>query len=239
MHESSSFLTLTYDKDHLPKDGSVNVRHWQLFAKKLRKEKGPFRFLHCGEYGAENQRPHYHALIFGHDFSDDRTVHQQQGGHPLWVSGELSKLWSNGFSTIGSLSFNSAAYVAGYCVKKTTGTKQDESLERVNFATGEVTKVKPEYATMSRRPGLGYSWYQKFKDDVYPEDVVIQKGQVFRPPKYYDTLLEKEDPELWEKIQSRRQAFVKSDPDSQSSRRLQAKEDVLRARNANYSRKGL
>jgi len=239
MHESNSFLTLTYDKEHLPKDGSVNVRHWQLFAKKLRKEKGPFRFFHCGEYGETNQRPHYHACIFGHDFSEDRTMHTQKGGHPLWVSGELSKLWSNGFSTIGTLSFDSAAYVAGYCVKKTTGTKRDESLERVNYETGEVTDVKAEYATMSRRPGLGYTWYQKFKSDVYPEDVVIQKGQVFRPPKYYDTLLAKEDPELWEKIQARRQAYIRNDRDAQSSARLQVKEDVLRSKISVYGQKGL
>ncbi len=230
MHEDNSFLTLTYDDEHLPKDGSINVRHWQLFAKRLRKQKGPFRFLHCGEYGEANKRPHYHACIFGHDFSGDRTMHTQKGGHPLWISGELSELWSNGFCTIGSLSFDSAAYVAGYCVKKATGNAAKESLERVNGETGEVKMVKAEYATMSRRPGLGYTWFQKYKSDVYPEDVVIQKGRVFRPPAYYDTLLEKEDPEMWQRIQEKRKQIVKADDKYQKPSRLEAKEKVLKSK---------
>jgi len=235
MHEETSFLTLTYDKEHLPKDHSVRVKDWQDFAKRVRKNKGPFRFFHCGEYGKENLRPHYHACMFGHDFHGDRTLHDQKGGHPLWISEELSGLWQNGFSTIGSLSFDSAAYVAGYCVKAKTGEGQKESLERVNFETGEVTIVKAEYATMSRNKGLGYTWYEKYKDEVYPDDYVVMKGQKFRPPAYYDSLLEKEDPTLWEKIQQRRQAFVATNEDYQKPSRLEAKEKVLTAKIQQYS----
>lgn len=238
MHRSSCFLTLTYDNKHLPKDRSVDVRHWQLFAKKLRRKKGPFRFLHCGEYGEKNQRPHYHACIFGHDFHEDRTMHKKEG-HPLWISEELGELWGNGFSTIGTLTFDSAAYVAGYCVKKSTGKQAKDAYTRLDKETGELWEVKPDYATMSRRPGLGYEWYQKFKADVYPEDVVIQKGQVFRPPAYYDTLLEKEDPELWEKIQSKRKQIVKHDHDYQDECRLLSKEKVLESKMSMYSERSM
>jgi len=239
MHEENSFLTLTYDNEHLPKDGSVRVKDWQDFAKRVRKNKGPFRFFHCGEYGENTFRPHYHACMFGHDFHADRTKHAQKGGHPLWISSELSELWGNGFCTIGSLSFDSAAYVAGYCVKTKTGKEANAYLERVNFATGEVTTVKPEYATMSRNKGLGYSWYQKYKTDVYPDDFVVMKGQKFRPPAYYDTLLEKEEPEQWARIQARRQSFVANNADFQSPRRLKAKEDVLKAKVEHNSNKTL
>lgn len=234
MHAQTSFLTLTYDDDHLPEDRSIDVRHWQLFAKKLRKKMGPFRFLHCGEYGEKNLRPHYHAIIFGHDFHKDRTVFSRKKGKPLWISQELTDTWENGFSTIGTVTFDSAAYVASYCVKKASGRQSQEIYERVRKDTGEVWQVKPEYATMSRRPGLGYSWYQKFKKDVYPEDVVIQKGQVFRPPAYYDTLLEKEDRQLWEKIQAKRKKIVKSDRNYQDPSRLEAKETVLAAKINHY-----
>ncbi len=230
MHEENSFLTLTYDNEHLPEDGSVDVKEWQRFAKRLRKQKGPFRFLHCGEYGKENKRAHYHACVFGIDFHGDRTLHTQKGGHPLWISSELSDLWRNGFCTIGSLSFDSAAYVAGYCVKKTTGIGAKESLERVNHESGEVSVVKAEYATMSRRPGLGHSWFEKYKTDVYPGDFVVQKGAKFRPPAYYDTLLEKGDPELWEEIQRKRKSIVKCNADYQDEKRLAAKEEVLQAK---------
>jgi len=239
MHEENSFLTLTYDKEHLPSDGSVQVKDWQDFAKRVRKNKGPFRFFHCGEYGEKNGRPHYHACVFGHDFHADWKMHTKKGGHPLWTSEELSELWGNGFCTIGSLSFDSAAYVAGYCVKTKTGKEANEYLERVNYETGEVTVVKAEYATMSRNKGLGYTWFQEFKRDVYPDDYVVVKGQKFRPPAYYDTLLEKEDPDQWAIIQKRRQDFVLANEDYQSPKRLQAKETVLAAKLGNHSTRPL
>jgi len=243
MHEQNSFLTLTYDKEHLPKDRSVNVRDWQLFAKKVRKEMGPFRFLHSGEYGEGNHRPHYHACIFGLDWHEDRKLHSQQAGYPLWTSGRLSKLWGNGFSTIGSLSFDSAAYVAGYCVKKATGQQAEATYKRWGSSYPENENdqwiVNPEYATMSRNPGLGHTWYQRYKTDVYPGDFVVQKGTKFRPPAYYDSLLEEDDPEMWADIQKKRQAIVRNSDDYQAEHRLKAKEEVLAAKMAMYANKKL
>jgi len=231
MHEVNAFITLTYDEEHLPKDRSVNVRHWQLFAKKVRQEMGPFRFLHCGEYGQDNQRPHYHACIFGLDWHEDWKVHpRKKGKSPLWTSGRLSRLWGNGFSTIGSLSFDSAAYVAGYCVKKSTGKAADGAYRRVDARTGETWQVKADYATMSRNRGLGHDWYEKYHADVYPGDFVVMKGQKFRPPYYYDKLLEETNPGLWEKIKSKRQTIVKDNEEYQAEHRLKAKEAVLQAK---------
>jgi len=235
MHEENAFITLTYDKEHLPKDRSVHVRDWQLFAKRVRREMGPFRFLHCGEYG-ELLRPHYHACIFGLDWHEDWKKHpRKQGKKPLWTSGRLSDLWGNGFSTIGSLSFDSAAYVAGYTVKVKTGKMADAAYERVNVESGEIYHVKPEYATMSRNPGLGHDWYQKYHKDVYPGDFVVQKGVKFRPPTYYDLLLEKQNPDLWEEIKLKRQAIVKNNEDYQLEHRLLAKEKVLTSKLALYA----
>ncbi len=235
MHEENSFITLTYDKEHLPKDRSLHVRDWQLFAKRVRREMGPFRFLHCGEYG-ELLRPHYHACIFGLDWHEDWKKHpRKEGKKPLWTSGKLSELWGNGFSTIGSLSFDSAAYVAGYVITKKTGKMAAAAYERVNVESGEMYQVKPEYATMSRNKGLGYDWYQKYHADVYPGDFVVMKGGVkFRPPTYYDKLLEEQNPKLWEKIKEKRQAIVKNSEDYQAEHRLKAKEEVLQAKISMY-----
>jgi len=234
MHTENSFLTLTYDDKHLAKN-TVDVRHWQLFAKKLRNEMGPFRFLHCGEYGEKNKRAHYHAVIFGHDFHRDRVYLKTHKGNPLWTSPTLQKLWEHGFSTIGSVTFDSSAYVAGYCVKKLTGQRAREEYERLDKKTGELWEAKPPYATMSRNPGLGNSWYKKFHDDVYPDDFVVIKGVKFRPPAYYDSMLEKEDPHLWASIQEKRKKVVRDNPDYQQEARLKAKEDVLRAKTNIYS----
>jgi len=70
LYERNCFITLTYSDEFLPNDRSVNVRHFQLFMKKLRKRFGPnIRFYHCGEYGEKTSRPHYHALLFNFDYT--------------------------------------------------------------------------------------------------------------------------------------------------------------------------
>ena len=108
LHPRNSFITLTYSPEHVPWDGSLDVRHWQLFAKRLRKELGPFRFLHCGEYGS-GFRPHYHACVFGLDFAGDRRMYKRDGKSELFVSPQLESIWGKGFCTVGHLTYESAA----------------------------------------------------------------------------------------------------------------------------------
>lgn len=229
MHEANSFITLTYDPEHLPDDGSLKVRDWQLFAKRVRKELGPFRFLHCGEYGPANLRPHYHACIFGLDFSEDRQVWKvSPRGDRLYTSERLAELWGKGFATIGELTFDSAAYVAQYCMKKAGGETAKTKYERIDTNTGECWDVKPEYATMSRRPGLGQTWFERYVDDVYPDDEVVIEGKKFRPPKYYDQLLEKRNPQLMESIKKKRIQHATKEVNDED--RLRAKETVLEAK---------
>jgi hypothetical protein len=72
MHPQNSFITLTYDNEHLPPTGTLVLKHWQDFMKRLRKKYShkKLSFYHCGEYGEKQGRPHYHAIIFNHQFSD-------------------------------------------------------------------------------------------------------------------------------------------------------------------------
>ena len=68
MHEDNCFITLTYNAEHLPAPETLLLRDFQLFMKTLRNKNGAgIRFFHCGEYGDKLARPHYHALLFGHD----------------------------------------------------------------------------------------------------------------------------------------------------------------------------
>lgn len=39
LHQENSFITLTYDDEHLPWDRGLRKKHWQDFAKRLRKKK--------------------------------------------------------------------------------------------------------------------------------------------------------------------------------------------------------
>lgn len=219
-HLQNSFITLTYDGNHLPTDLSLNLSHWQNFAKKLRRECGPFRFMHCGEYGDENKRPHYHAVIFGMDFREDRKAHHAIRGNIYYTSEILSACWQKGFVLIGDLTFESAAYVARYTMKKQTGSR----------AEAHYAGRKPEYMTMSRRPGLGANWIKKWHKDVYPSDEVITRGKRSRPPKFYDNELEKYKPELIKKIKAKRKkkAEKQETTGEQTYWRLETKEKVLK-----------
>lgn len=184
MYENNCFVTLTYDNLYLPKDGSLCLRDFQLFMKRLRKKFGNgIRYFHCGEYGDENKRPHYHALLFNHDF-EDKKYFSQKNGFVTYTSDDLSSLWKKGFTTVAGVSFESAGYVARYSLKKVTGEKAKE----------HYGILAPEYATMSRRPGIGRSWFDKFSGDVYPADRVVINGTHSTPPRYYDDLLGKSDP---------------------------------------------
>lgn len=228
MHEDNCFITLTYNDTHLPADGSLNHRHFQLFMKQFRKEIYPqkVRYFMCGEYGAQLQRPHYHAILFGFQFND-RQLFSDKGGVHLYTSPMLSRLWDKGFSTVGDVSFESCAYVARYIMKKVNGDEAFEHYMRADHY-GEMFHVKPEYTCMSRRKGIGYKWLEKFKDDVYPGDHVVIQGKEYRAPRYYDQFLEENDPQLLQKIKwERKQNY---DAKENTPERLAVREKVQAAR---------
>lgn len=197
MHRYNSFITLTYSPKHLPADGSLDKSHFQKFMKRLRLDVAPrrIRYYHCGEYGdnegsTELGRPHYHAAIFNWDFPD-KTVWRQSRDNQCYRSKQLEKLWPYGQSEIGTLTTQSAAYIARYIMKKINGRQQDNYY--LDIKTGAIRL--PPYTTMSSRPGIGRSWIDKYLSDVYPHDSVISNGHKSRPPKYYDAQFERHDPE--------------------------------------------
>lgn len=192
-HECNSFLTLTFADEHLPWDYSVSVRDVQLFMKRLRKSIAPakVRFLACGEYGDEGLRPHYHIIIFGHDFSEDRIYWRNSpAGYPLYRSARLEKIWPFGHSEIGSVTRESASYVARYVLKKVTGKAASEHYQRINPITGELVTVSPEFIVMSTggkngAGGIGLEWFKQYEADAFPSDYVIIDGTKQPIPRYY------------------------------------------------------
>lgn len=202
LYDENCFITLTYDDDHLPDDLSLHKEHFQLFFKRLRKAypNRRIRYYHCGEYGEQFARPHYHACIFNFDFSD-KVLWSIKNKFRLYISEQLNMLWGKGYCIIGDVTFESAAYVARYIMKKILGS--DELKEEVY--NGRET----EYTTMSRRPGIGAGFFEKYKEDVYKSDSVVLRGGVHvRPPKYYDALLSRDDLGRFESIKLERQGKV-------------------------------
>lgn len=194
LHKDNRFLTLTYADAFLPRDGSLDRRAFPLFMKRLRKACGSVRYFHAGEYGEENGRPHYHALLFGLRFGDEEVCGESRGGHPVVQSARLSALWPFGFSQLGTVTFESAAYVARYCVKKVTGEQ----------AAAYYGGREPEYATMSRRPGIGFRWYEQFRGEVYRDDSVLARGHEVGPPRFYDKKEAELDAARMEVVKARR-----------------------------------
>lgn len=222
LHRVSSFVTLTYDNGHLPSDGSLKKRDLQLFMKRLRKKRGPgVRFYACGEYGELNKRPHYHAILFGCDFPD-RRVYSTAKGRTTFESDELHELWSAGRNVIGEVTFESAAYVARYVMKKITGPA----------AATHYADREPEFTVMSRRPGIGSGYYAQFGEEVRAHDSVVINGREVRPPRFYDSRTKLFDEDRFDLIRKRRkrQALAVKDDNTVDRRRVKERVTILNLR---------
>jgi len=197
--------------------------------KKFRKEYNDkkIRYYHCGEYGEATQdndfiaRPHYHAIIFNHDFKD-KVLYTVSNGHNIYNSDCLDNIWSKGFANIGTVTFESAAYCARYILKKVNGARSAEHYTRTDYTTGQILHMEPEYTTMSRRPGIGIGWLEKYHEDIFRDDFIIHgEGLIIKPPKYYDSF--NPNLEMTKKIRKEKMSKHKKDL---TPKRLIARETV-------------
>ncbi len=226
LYSENCFVTLTYDNRHLPGNGSLDRRELQLFLKRLRKRYGQgLRYYGCGEYGEKFDRPHYHLCLFNHDF-EDKVLWKIKDGVRLYTSAQLATVWELGFSTVGAVTFESAAYVARYCMKKITGPGSGAHYgARV-----------PEFPAMSRGSkklgtgGIGKGWLEEFQSDVYPNDYVIMRGHKLRPPRYYDNIYDVNDPKGAAKLRGRRVRNAREHEDNNTPERLRVRETVQEAK---------
>jgi len=228
LHEHSCFVTLTYDEEHLRP--SLHYPDFQKFMKRVRKKFGKVRFYMCGEYGEQFSRPHFHACLFGVLFSDRVPWKSLDSGSTLYRSAMLESLWPFGFSSVGDVTFESAAYVARYVMKKVTGERADLHYLRVDTRTGEEISLVPEFNRMSLKPGIGADWFRKFQDEVTVRDGVVVNGRVSRVPRYYDNMLRAKDGFLFDEIQFARLSKALAAAADSSPERLAVRESVASAR---------
>lgn len=234
LHSSSCFITLTYGPDHIPPGNTLVKDHTTKFLKRLRKritatwpddkpKHHAFRYYLVGEYGDSSRRPHYHAVLFGYAFPDRKLWMQRDGDRPVFRSELLEDTWRYGYSEIEPVTPGAMAYVAGYVTKKL----QKPDHEKYDPTTG--LELQPEYAVMSRRPGIGHGWLQKYWTDVYPSDFVIVDGNKSKPPLYYDRWLEKHHPDILDQVKEARRAHEHI-PYESTTARLKAREICAMAR---------
>lgn len=214
----SAFLTLTYDEKNLPPNGTLVPQHLQSFMKRLRhwRPKG-LRFFACGEYGGITMRPHFHVLLLNTCFPDAKRrlmfASSFRPGDPrkeTYASAELSQLWTCGQSVIGDVTFESCCYVTAYCTGRVTGERE----------LAHYGGRKPEFAVMSRRPGLGSDFFDRFHAELYAHDSAVVRGREAPLTRFYDNRMERLDSERLEDVKViRRRRAVRNKPDNTSRRR--------------------
>lgn len=245
-HESAYFLTLTYNDGNLPlrwhvddKTGeafrvaSLVKRDWQLFMKRLRRAfpDQQLRFFMSGEYGEQNFRPHFHAIVFGLKIPDLR-FYKKLDKYDYFTSSSIQKIWdfganlshepldnpdqkvynvdtgkwcvtpltTRGLVIIGEVNWDTCAYTARYVMDKLKGPAANFYVEQ---------GIEPPFSLMSRRPGIGRQYYDDHDcyEYSYINVATPQGGKKFQAPKYFDRLLESDDPERFAEIKQRRKAF--------------------------------
>lgn len=241
MHTHNSFVTLTYNDESLPADYSLNYRHFQLFMKRVRKAVGNCRFYMCGEYGETYSRPHYHACLFGLRPNDLYNWRKSGAGFQLYRSPSLEKLWDLGNVEVGDVTFESAAYVARYIVKKVTGPEAEDHYSIVDPITGEIHARPAEFTKMSLKPGIGFTWFQRYKSEVFPLDRVVVRGAECKPPRYYRDVAATEvsgikDALKFDAVAHNRYLQYLEVAEDNTPARLAVKEAVTRARIKNLHR---
>lgn len=239
-YEFNYFVTLTYDDESLYRNClrksftvdsatgeliddlesiSLNPDNLTKFMKDLRRhfeytygETG-IRFFACGEYGSKRGRPHFHILLFNCNLRDLKFF-GTRNGQTYFESNDIYKVWKNGLAIVGEVTFDSAAYVSRYIMKKQTGK---------NKSFYDEQGILPEFTRMSRMPGIAREYYDKHKDKIYTLDsLVISSGYgkvlEIKPPKYYDRIFDIDNPEILNIIKEERLNVSK---DREFNRRLQ------------------
>lgn len=162
------------------KDGTIGFKTHPLsipaFIKRLRTIQGEpnIKYYAVGEYGTENERPHYHLILFNSNYD------------------AVLRVWSLDGKPIGQVHFGdvngaSIGYVLKYMTKpsKIPKHKNDDRMK--------------EFSLMSKGLGANYitekmkQWHKASPDRMY---ITIEDGKKISMPRYYKDKIYGDDPEL-------------------------------------------
>lgn len=215
--DNNCFITLTYDEEH--NKGYLIKRDLQYFFKKLRNKGFKFRYFACGEYGSLNNRPHYHAILFGFRPTDLKLLATSETGQPLFNSDLISEVWNKGLISVQNFAPEVASYVAGYVNKK--------------------LEVNNSFLLMSKKPGLGYKYMLDHVEQLKDDDLIVDDfGSIKKAytPRYFNRMCENLGIDLTYNKQRRLEVMS----DAIASEMLlfgKTREDLLIAKKSQYERK--
>lgn len=181
--DKTSFISLTYSEDHVPitNCGKLTLvkSDLQKFFKRCRKSlSSSIKYFACGEYGDAGHRPHFHAIVFGSDFTEDGDwyIHHYDNGQPIYTSDRISKLWPYGLATVDVVLPERIRYVCGYVEKKMYYNPTDNFLEGYGC-------LLPPFQLMSQ--GLGLRFFRKHESDYIFSLKKTINGVAYSFPRYY------------------------------------------------------
>lgn len=225
-YEHNAFITLTYDPEHIQWVPGANRETGELeevttlvpedltkFMKDLRRyykyhyNHDNIRFYACGEYGSKTYRAHFHIIAFNLPIEDKEYFFSNNNGDKIYLSKSLEKIWGKGQVSIGDVTWNSAAYVARYVVKKIKGKDAAEMYKKLG--------IVPEFVRMSRKPGIAWDYYNENKEAIYECDEIIITnkdglGEKVKPSRYFDRLFDLDSPEAMKAIKERRKEMAEA-----------------------------
>lgn len=196
MHPKNSFITLTYDDEHL-RSPKLIYEDFQDFMKRLRThindhergyqtlEETQIGYFVTGEYGDKRKRPHWHALIFNWRPTDLVHKYTNERGDHVFSSKTLSALWPAGIAELGSVTFESAGYCARYAAKKLVHGRDSEHDYR-------------PISKKSSRQAIGKKFLEQHYESIFNLGFInLPNGKQCSIPRYYEKWLKKNHPDLW------------------------------------------
>lgn len=218
-YKHNYFITLTYNDENLyipdytinkktgeiyENDGtwlgSLNKKDLQQFIKSTRNyfqrdyDLEGTKFYACGEYGDQGDRPHYHIILMNCPNLQLETI----GKTGLLTNKRLENIWHKGYITVGECNWTTIGYTAGYCQKKLFGEFKEEYYGKKG--------QEPIFANMSRRPGIGRTYFEENKEKIYEFDEIINsKGNSIKPPPYFDRLMDAGEKDVMDNIREIRE----------------------------------
>lgn len=237
LHDYNSWLTLTYAREHLPENGSLDKRDLTLFIKRLRKSLGTYSNMplydkamrlqyytsKAKKYAYRKDQPKMETLYkevryyacgeYGRTGTIRPHYHLCLFGHD-WPDKYFWKFSKQGYPIYRSSALE-GLWPQGF------STIGDLTMETAGYTARYVMKkhfgpdaefyydgLEPEYTVMSRRPGIAQRWIEQYLTDVYPKDYFTIEGVKYSPPRYYDQYLEKNKPYLYAEIKDKRLAAL-------------------------------